>query len=62
MGTQLTIEVTAGNIKSGSKGVVFIFNSTDSDPVTVSGGKVTFTYTVVDGANTPGAVTVKDAV
>ena len=62
VGTQLTIEVTAGNIKSGSKGVVFIFNSTDSDPVTVSGGKVTFTYTVVDGANTPGAVTVKDAV
>ena len=61
VGTQLTIEVTTGEIKADSKGVIFTFNSVDSKAVTTSGEKVTFTYTVVDVANSLTAVSVKDA-
>ena len=61
VGTKLTIEVTAGTIKSGSAGVIFMFDGTDSSAVTTSGSKVTFTYTVVDNTNTIHAVTVKNA-
>ena len=61
VGTKLTVEVTAGNITSNTAGVIFTFGSTDSDAVTTSGGKVTFTYTVVDRTNNIPAVSVNDA-